>query len=63
MALNQGVDGQSAALPPEERYRVQLEQLTAMGFVNRDANLQGNCFHILNIDVNAWKTYNGDSIK
>ncbi|XP_034195843.1 ubiquilin isoform X2 [Osmia lignaria lignaria] len=40
MALNQGVDGQSAALPPEERYRVQLEQLTAMGFVNRDANLQ-----------------------
>lgn len=28
--------------PPEERYRAQLEQLTAMGFVNRDANLQGN---------------------
>jgi hypothetical protein len=27
--------------PPEERYRAQLEQLTAMGFVNRDANLQG----------------------
>lgn len=26
--------------PPEERYRGQLEQLTAMGFVNRDANLQ-----------------------
>ncbi|KAJ8673497.1 hypothetical protein QAD02_004759 [Eretmocerus hayati] len=26
--------------PPEERYRAQLEQLTAMGFVNRDANLQ-----------------------
>lgn len=41
MALNQGgeVDGQVA--PPEERYRAQLEQLTAMGFVNRDANLQG----------------------
>ena len=41
MALNQGaeVDGQPAA-PPEERYRAQLEQLTAMGFVNRDANLQ-----------------------
>ncbi|XP_043478472.1 ubiquilin-1 [Leptopilina heterotoma] len=40
MALNQGgeVDGQVA--PPEERYRAQLEQLTAMGFVNRDANLQ-----------------------
>lgn len=27
--------------PPEERYQSQLEQLTAMGFVNRDANLQG----------------------
>ncbi|KOC66309.1 Ubiquilin-1 [Habropoda laboriosa] len=41
MALNQGVevDGQPAP-PPEERYRAQLEQLTAMGFVNRDANLQ-----------------------
>ncbi|XP_044728399.1 ubiquilin-1 isoform X2 [Chrysoperla carnea] len=26
--------------PPEERYRAQLEQLTAMGFVNREANLQ-----------------------
>ncbi|OXU25105.1 hypothetical protein TSAR_006677 [Trichomalopsis sarcophagae] len=40
MALNQGgeVDGQLP--PPEERYRAQLEQLTAMGFVNRDANLQ-----------------------
>ena len=27
-------------IPPEERYRAQLEQLTAMGFVNREANLQ-----------------------
>lgn len=26
---------------PEERYSAQLEQLTAMGFVNREANLQG----------------------
>uniref|UniRef100_A0A1B6C8K6 UBA domain-containing protein n=1 Tax=Clastoptera arizonana TaxID=38151 RepID=A0A1B6C8K6_9HEMI len=26
--------------PPEERYRSQLDQLTAMGFVNREANLQ-----------------------
>ncbi|XP_034938574.1 ubiquilin-1 [Chelonus insularis] len=43
MALHQGgvegVDGQ-AVQPPEERYRTQLEQLTAMGFVNRDANLR-----------------------
>jgi hypothetical protein len=33
--------------PPEERYRAQLDQLTAMGFVNRDANLQGNLVEIL----------------
>ncbi|XP_039758588.1 ubiquilin-1 [Pararge aegeria] len=26
--------------PPEQRYSQQLEQLTAMGFLNRDANLQ-----------------------
>lgn len=41
MALNQGVeiDGHPVP-PPEERYRAQLEQLTAMGFVNRDANLR-----------------------
>lgn len=30
--------------PPEERYSQQLEQLTQMGFVNRDANLQGKFF-------------------
>lgn len=39
MALNQQGGG-AAQQPPEERYRTQLEQLTAMGFVNRDANLQ-----------------------
>lgn len=27
-------------VPPEERYRTQLEQLSTMGFVNREANLQ-----------------------
>lgn len=27
-------------LPPEQRYQAQLEQLTAMGFLNREANLQ-----------------------
>ncbi|XP_012525444.1 ubiquilin-1 [Monomorium pharaonis] len=40
MALNQGVDVDGQPVPPEERYRAQLEQLTAMGFLNRDANLQ-----------------------
>ncbi|CAD6215451.1 GSCOCG00011192001-RA-CDS [Cotesia congregata] len=34
-----GVGGQNLP-PPEERYRTQLEQLTAMGFVNREANIQ-----------------------
>ncbi|KZS07264.1 ubiquilin-1 isoform X1 [Daphnia magna] len=33
-----GVGGSTQ--PPEERYRSQLEQLAAMGFINRDANLQ-----------------------
>lgn len=32
---------QDPSQPPEERYRAQLEQLTQMGFVNREANLQG----------------------
>lgn len=27
-------------IPPEQRYQAQLEQLSAMGFLNRDANLQ-----------------------
>ena len=31
----------SSSTPPEERYRSQLEQLTAMGFANREANIQG----------------------
>lgn len=33
--------GQNTNQPPEERYRPQLEQLTSMGFMNRDANIQG----------------------
>lgn len=32
---------QNTNQPPEERYQSQLEQLTQMGFLNRDANLQG----------------------
>lgn len=36
-----GLGANSPAQPPEERYRSQLEQLTAMGFINREANLQG----------------------
>ncbi|KAI5696364.1 hypothetical protein M8J75_012024 [Diaphorina citri] len=37
LANNQGGNAQA---PPEVRYRSQLDQLTAMGFVNREANLQ-----------------------
>lgn len=29
-----------AQQPPEERYRSQLDQLAAMGFLNREANIQ-----------------------
>nr|QCX41804.2 ubiquitin [Pagiophloeus tsushimanus] len=32
--------GNDQSLPPEQRYQQQLEQLTAMGFLNREANLQ-----------------------
>lgn len=38
MSNQQNVNNQQ---PPEERYQSQLEQLTAMGFLNREANLQG----------------------
>lgn len=44
MALNQNVETDGRLPPPEERYSTQLEQLTAMGFLNRDANLQGKIF-------------------
>lgn len=47
--------GANTNQPPEERYQSQLEQLTAMGFVNREANLQGtfirNFFYYLE-DIN-----------
>lgn len=33
--------GANPNLPPEERYSSQLEQLTNMGFMNREANIQG----------------------
>ena len=39
--LQQQLGGQSQQQPPEERFRAQLEQLAAMGFVDRAANLQG----------------------
>lgn len=38
--LNGMSSGANTNQPPEERYSSQLEQLTSMGFVNREANLQ-----------------------
>ena len=32
---------QQPSQPPEQRFATQLEQLAAMGFVNREANIQG----------------------
>ena len=29
--------------PPEQRFAAQLEQLATMGFINREANIQGKC--------------------
>lgn len=39
--INGMATGSNSNVPPEERYRSQLEQLASMGFVNREANLQG----------------------
>lgn len=36
--------GNNQNLPPEQRYSSQLETLASMGFVNREANLQGNAY-------------------
>lgn len=38
--INGMATGNNPNVPPEERYRSQLEQLSSMGFVNREANLQ-----------------------
>lgn len=38
--------GNNQNLPPEQRYSSQLETLASMGFVNREANLQGNYIQI-----------------
>lgn len=44
MATGTGVGGAGGAqLPPEERFASQLEHLASMGFVNREANIQGEC--------------------
>lgn len=36
--------GNNPNVPPEQRYSTQLDTLASMGFVNREANLQGK-FH------------------
>lgn len=44
--------GNNPNLPPEQRYSTQLETLASMGFVNREANLQGNHCSSLTSDSN-----------
>ncbi len=39
--------GQGLNTPPEERFRTQLETLTSMGFVDRQANIQGKRMRFL----------------
>lgn len=39
--LNGMATGADQSLPPAERFAAQLEQLTSMGFLNREANIQG----------------------
>ena len=38
--------GQGLNTPPEERFRVQLDTLSSMGFVDRQANIQGKYFPV-----------------
>lgn len=45
--LNGMSNNADSTQPPEVRYQSQLEQLAAMGFANREANLQGECFGAL----------------
>jgi len=42
MAQNQrqNVDPQQPQVPPEQRFQIQLEQLSTMGFHDRAANIQ-----------------------
>lgn len=46
--MNGMATGNNQNVPPEQRYSSQLDTLASMGFVNREANLQGN-FHLVNI--------------
>lgn len=39
--VNGMATGANQNLPPEQRYSTQLDTLASMGFVNREANLQG----------------------
>ena len=48
-----GMTTNSSSQRPEERYASQLQQLAAMGFVNREANLQGKHFIFFSISICA----------
>lgn len=55
-----GMASNDSSLPPVQRYSSQLEQLTAMGFVNHEANLQAlmACFGDVNAAVQQLLTGN-----
>lgn len=44
--------------PPEQRYATQLEQLEAMGFVNRDANIRGIHTHYIHFVITCTTVLN-----
>lgn len=49
--------GNNPNLPPEQRYSTQLETLASMGFVNREANLQGKFITIVKQDHCSFLSY------
>jgi len=51
MGQQPGVQPQQPSLAPEQRYQIQLEQLSSMGFHDRAANIQA--LTLTGGDVNA----------
>lgn len=51
MSNNAAPSNQVSSQPPEQRFASQLEQLANMGFVDRQANIQGETMIIISIFV------------
>lgn len=58
-----GAGAGGAQLPPEERYRAQLEHLASMGFVNREANIQGEFGAVCSCDAAVTDSENGCMVR